>query len=501
MSIWFFLIGLYATPISASSSTVCTTSQPVCAYSYYPSHRFGFTGAVSVCSGSEQVPILAFNGIEYSNPARGMPSVDLLGPVADATYINFAPSCMSLDRDVIPTIWGPPVVEDERCNVLNVLQPADNSGPKKPVLIYFHGGSSMSGSIATANIDLRKVAADSDFIVVEAQYRLGLVGFVRADLDMTKMSPAESDALAVLRWVQQHLTKLAPNADLSNVMIGGQSHGALIVAQLTLLAETKSLYNKVWMNSIPVGIPSHSAQKVQDIFTTVISSSGCVNNFNTCYQLLPISKLMQIQGMMMLDIIPSITTTRSYGALELFAAYRPTQSGGFKNVYERLLNLEGNPGKPTLFTFNRDEGAFGVDMVFTGQVAAYPSLAVPGLLATVFGGQANVDAVRKLYPAVSGNEPGPWQALLDSILSDSIFGVPIMSIASAMNHGGRTAYVYHSTQALNPGCVAISPRCSNTGLSCHSDDLLGTLDNFYVSSVFRNWHDSCGLLARGGACS
>ena len=54
-----------------------------------------------------------------------------------------------------------------------------------------------------------------------------------------------------------------------------------------------------------------------------------------------------------------------------------------------------------------------------------------------------------------------------------------------MNHGGQTAYVYHSTQALNPGCVAISPRCSNTGLSCHSDDLLGTLDNFYVKEGCR----------------
>ena len=101
--------------------------------------------------------------------------------------------------------------------------PAGASEGLKPVLVFFHGGGMMMGSLNAYDGLCRRLAHRSGCIVVSATYRLA---------PEHKFPAAVEDALATVRWVHDHATRLG--ADASRLAVGGESGGgnlAAVVAQ------------------------------------------------------------------------------------------------------------------------------------------------------------------------------------------------------------------------------------------------------------------------------
>ena len=95
-----------------------------------------------------------------------------------------------------------------------------------PLLVYFHGGGFMLGSLALYDTTCRRIAAAGDCAVLSVDYRLA---------PETQFPGAVLDAYAATRWASDHARML--NIDPARIAVGGDSAGgnlAAVVSQMAL---------------------------------------------------------------------------------------------------------------------------------------------------------------------------------------------------------------------------------------------------------------------------
>jgi len=139
-----------------------------------------------------------------------------------------------------------PMSED--CLTLNIWSPAAD-GKKRPVLLFFHGGSFAGGAGSDPEFEGTAMAARGDVVLVTANYRLGVLGFIDfSALDQNfSANCGLYDTLAALKWVYENIE--AFGGDPENITVCGQSAGATIASVLATLPEAKPYLSKVIMMS------------------------------------------------------------------------------------------------------------------------------------------------------------------------------------------------------------------------------------------------------------
>lgn len=127
-----------------------------------------------------------------------------------------------------------PVDETEDCLVLNVTAPAAPSPAPRPVLVYFHGGAFRSGSAFQTDFAGSQLALQGDLVVVTANYRLGVLGWVELGaLDPSLAGSGNNglrDQLAALDWVRANAAAFGGDPD--QITVAGQSAGAISIGAM-----------------------------------------------------------------------------------------------------------------------------------------------------------------------------------------------------------------------------------------------------------------------------
>lgn len=147
----------------------------------------------------------------------------------------------------------------EDCLYLNVWTAAQDTGERRPVLVYIHGGGFSEGSGAVAVYDGESLAAKG-LVVVTINYRLGVFGFL-AHPELTAESSHNAsgnygllDQIAALQWIRANVA--AFGGDPERVAIAGQSAGAISVYLLTASPLAKGLFHRAIVQSGPGGLAS-----------------------------------------------------------------------------------------------------------------------------------------------------------------------------------------------------------------------------------------------------
>lgn len=158
----------------------------------------------------------------------------------------FAPACAQTGR-----LYGPGLnnrydatigstlgrtLGSEDCLYLNIWQPAARSASPRPVIVWVHGGSNITGYTADPVYDGAALARAADAVVVSVSYRLGVFGFL--DLAPLKSGDAAQDSgnfalldiVKALRFVQDNITRFG--GDPQRVTLMGESAGAVNVYAL-----------------------------------------------------------------------------------------------------------------------------------------------------------------------------------------------------------------------------------------------------------------------------
>lgn len=103
----------------------------------------------------------------------------------------------------------------------------DGRGPF-PVLVYFHGGGWVVGSIETVDASCRSLANLAGCMVVSADYRLA---------PEHKFPAAVDDCYAATRWAALHAASF--HGDPARMAVGGESAGANLAAVVALMAQER----------------------------------------------------------------------------------------------------------------------------------------------------------------------------------------------------------------------------------------------------------------------
>ncbi|NVM02741.1 MAG: carboxylesterase family protein, partial [Candidatus Helarchaeota archaeon] len=154
--------------------------------------------------GVQESDYQCFLGIPFAKPPLGDlrfrepqpmdPWVDL----KDATQFGSIPP--QNYKDIPPINQN----EDEDCLYLNIWTPkADEK--TRPVMVWIYGGGFVIGASSRDRLNGARLAVHGDVVVVNFNYRLGVLGF----LNLPGIPPNIGilDQVAVLKWVQENIER------------------------------------------------------------------------------------------------------------------------------------------------------------------------------------------------------------------------------------------------------------------------------------------------------
>jgi para-nitrobenzyl esterase len=197
------------------------------------------------------------------------------------------------------SLIGP--VDEARCLTLNVWAPAEIEG-SRAVLVWFHGGSFVTGSSSQRCFDGTRLAETQDVVVVSANYRLGAFGFL--DLRVLGGDVANlglHDAIAALRWVQDHIE--AFGGDPARVTVFGESAGGGVCAHLLASSAAAGLFARAIVQS---GITDHTLdpEGAASVVASLCEAAGVADL--EALRALPVHALLDAQDAVMPSLLKTV---------------------------------------------------------------------------------------------------------------------------------------------------------------------------------------------------
>ena len=245
----------------------------------------------------------SWKGIAYAKPPvdalRWQPPQEPEPWTAQRATTAFAPACAQYGR-----IYGPgannrydatigttlnQAVGSEDCLYLNIWRPR-GSEQNLPVIVFFHGGSNVSGYTADPVYDGAALASTANAVVVTANFRLGILGFLNLPQLRTGDPANDSgnytmlDSIKALQFVQKNARAFGGNPD--NVTIMGQSAGAINVwalqtSPLMTAANPKLFHRNVPLSggiSLASNLPAGSLPTLSPASTYLLQGNALLQN-------------------------------------------------------------------------------------------------------------------------------------------------------------------------------------------------------------------------------
>ena len=203
-----------------------------------------------------------FRGIPYCKAERYMAPqpVEPWEGVRNAfTYGRVSPTIKKPDCEGPMSLAAEPLFgyryrpEGEDCQTINVwTKDISGKGPKKPVMVWVHGGAFATGSsVEQMSYDPTNLCYGGDVVCVSFNHRLNILGY----LDLSDYGEkywnsgnrGMEDIVEALKWVKRNIEVFGGDPD--NVTLFGQSGGGGKIMVLLQMPCANDLYNRVIMQS------------------------------------------------------------------------------------------------------------------------------------------------------------------------------------------------------------------------------------------------------------
>ncbi|XP_070796422.1 thyroglobulin [Pituophis catenifer annectens] len=180
--------------------------------------------------GSEWKSIGRFLGVPYAAPPVGE---NRFHPPQPFTWTDFwnatttRASCWQPGDDSLSLV-------SEDCLFLNIFVPQNNGG-NLPVLVFFHNSINADDQGEKAALDGSYLAGVGNLIVVTANYRVGVFGFLSTGSSVASGNWGLLDQDMALQWIRRNIARFG--GDAGQITIGAPDRGADIIS-IHLLKKT-----------------------------------------------------------------------------------------------------------------------------------------------------------------------------------------------------------------------------------------------------------------------
>ncbi len=378
--------------------------------------------------GAVDSDLVIFRGIPYATALRWAPPtipVPWLAPL-DATA--FGPACPQNNHAGLP--------QDEACLSINVW--AHGAGPRRPVIVWVHGGGYVEGTARDPQYDAAALARRTDAVIVSFNYRLGVLGF----LALPQLAATDGgignwglrDQIAALGWVKRNISVFG--GDPSRVTIVGESAGGASVCTLLAAPSAQGLYRAAAIESGPCRLvleqttQTGSFPAAQGVGVVVASQLGCTSG--------------DIAGCLRGKTVAQLLAVSTGGSNDLgvpIGGTLPVIDGVVLDHRPLAAIAAGRGAVPLITGANRDDASAFVAGMVTDTTGAFDSYL------TTIGQAANKAALLALYPVATFGERGAAIAYA----TDVAFACPSWQLAQSRN---APTYVYELQRAVPNGPLA-----------------------------------------------
>lgn len=359
--------------------------------------------------GVVQAGVASFKGIPYASAPVGSLRWRPPQPAPESSAIRtaheYTPACQQ------PSVAGPGSYRtSEDCLTLNVFRPVEIEDPL-PVMIWIHGGSFVAGSAGDPLFDGSKLA-QAGVVVITLNYRLGAFGWLAHPALAAGSSNSRianygmMDQIAALRWIHENIR--AFGGDPSNVTLFGTSSGATSVALLMLCEQSRDLFQKAILESVPGRERVRSMETAEAVGKQFLQAVGYDGNG-------PDPRAIDSEVLLAAEKLLLSKSSRSFGPTEDGMLVKENIAAGFGAGRESRI--------PLIIGSNEEETVFGSEPDFNEEL---------GLAG------ASVDDLRRLYPEASGN-PAELAARL---YTDRVFTEPVRLVARSHAATGSPTFRY-----------------------------------------------------------
>ena len=122
-----------------------------------------------------------------------------------------------------------------------------------PVIVFLPGGGFMNGTAHSRWFTAPEFVTDNNVVLVTVNYRLGALGHLGHTGDIRESHRGMRDIMRALQWVASHIADFG--GDPNNVTLAGDSAGAWYAYALATLQETRGLFCRLLLVSLPSDPP------------------------------------------------------------------------------------------------------------------------------------------------------------------------------------------------------------------------------------------------------
>lgn len=409
----------------------------------------GVTVEQGTVTGLADGDVLRYRGLPYAAPPVGPLRWTPPQPPAPwtGTHDQTKPAarCPQLTAaSGAPHLTAASTAED--CLTVDVTVPAGTTvTSKRPVLVWLHGGAFSAG--AGGDVDPRRLAEAGTMVVVTANYRLGMLGYLGLPGLDGSGDFGLLDQQAALAWVQRNVA--AFGGDPAKVTLGGESAGADSVCAQMASPAAAGLFRQAIIQSgecgtadlyrvaLPAAGPDSATWKpVTQVRASGVAAAarlGCPDPVTAlaCLRALPVAGFVDGAGVYWSPAIGTPTLPA-----------RP---------------LDRRP-MPTLMGTDRDEGTLFTAAFYDNAGAALTDDRFRSMLAAVAPGRAS--EAGGVYPAL-GRSPGRAWA---DVITDRAYACP--ALASYRQTGaGAPLYAYEFADPTAPSTYVGLPPALADGVT------------------------------------
>lgn len=132
-----------------------------------------------------------------------------------------------------------------------------------PVMVFFHGGSYVGGAGDLNIFDPKRLVREQNVIVVTVTNRLGVLGYLGDNIKYPS-NLGLLDQIEALRFINKYIKHFG--GDVENITLFGQSSGADSVLNLMVVDETEGMFQKVIIQSAPLGLRQNRSAMTEAMF-------------------------------------------------------------------------------------------------------------------------------------------------------------------------------------------------------------------------------------------